>query len=99
MQAFSTPPTEVKSSGWRTFVQPVHWGGLARELIWSEAVNLGIAWPYECHASGPSERDAGDVGFLRELPGRAASGAGVGGVASAIFAGKWAIGRADMPMP
>src|SRR3972149_7702825 len=55
--------------------------GLARELIWPDSASLVLAWPHECHASGSPEQDAGDVCSLRKLPGPAALGGGMGGVA------------------
>src|SRR5271157_2624798 len=60
------------------------WGGCERELIWSEFVGSGKAWPYECRAVGTTDRNAGDAGLLRELRCIAAIGTGVGGVAGRI---------------
>jgi len=71
---------------------------MAKILIWSEAVNLVIAWPYECHAFGTSGRDAGTTGFLHQLPAvlrlerRWNS-------CSEIFAGRSATGKANTPRP
>jgi hypothetical protein len=78
--------------------RPLGWMG-ERELIGSEVVNLAIAWPYECNASEPSKRSprrprsaAKTARLLSVWSGRWRS-------CGSIVAGKWAIGRADMPMP
>jgi hypothetical protein len=60
------------------------WSGFGRELIWCKAVKAVTAWPYERHASGPSDRDAGDIGFLRKLSCRAAFGTDVGKVSGGV---------------
>ena len=49
---------------------------------------MGIAWLYECHASGTADRDAGTIGFLRQLPCGAAFRTGAGAVAERLPAGR-----------
>jgi hypothetical protein len=58
-----------------------------RESIWFKSSDLGIAWPHGCHASGNSDREAGNLVFLRKLSRRPAIGTGVGEAARRIPVG------------
>jgi len=49
--------------------------------------NRSIAWLYECHASGPTERVSGDLGSPAPTAPRATLGAGVGTVAGRFSPG------------